>query len=853
MSKYFSIILFILVSTWTANAQVVYQENILGFGNDLFNKKIEIQKNKPGVLRLLAVLDSNGNQVNAEKDVPLFEFVVNHEKVTSSDPIWQYRNHEIRELGNGGIELKLTIEAVRNPVRGLQLLLYQQFFPNTTLVREMIELKPSGNQKFELNKLDNKLYFKFPQYVINPEGAVQSKEIRIASWASEIIDVDKNTSFDERFPNGKFNDLNLTYNHMFHPHIAEKELTAGSEQTAKGPLNIIKGNQLQWITAYEHASQDGLRGVVDDEKVRDGRLVLDAGQGTGGIFNFPVANRDFQFLGIHQEKRTDYTIVAVEALRGAYLEGEIIDKNHPYSSVWTASAFSNDTSMNESRTIIHDYLWRCICEKPASRQPDFYYNTWGMQRRVGVNFPAIRDIMTEKNIIDEIHRAAEMGVDIFVLDDGWEQAQGIWTPHKDRLPNGLAPIKAELDKYGIKMGLWYSPMGIDSTTQRYKDHPEWVIKDSEGKPIAAQWGHPAFDFVSGFYDLFISDCKKMIDAGTRFMKWDAINTFYSRLPNLNHGSDKYSDEEIRARYEYLLPIYVTRAMKELTDYEPELVIEIDLTEARRVMTGLAPLSQGKLFWMNNGASGYNDYSVYRAKSMRSISNLYAGIIPLELLTYANYPQNANKALRYNVNTSLIAGHGFWGSLAETIEKDREMIRASVLKAKQALPFVKEIIPEVIGRIGSSPEIYTQVNSKEGAGQIIAFSGSALAFKHKVKVDQKKVLGVLNHTYKLKDDQLIFDFQFPMADATREAFVVPNQGNGISVISSTGWIDEMIQDKNGLNYTVGAPGQQVIFWAKKNGQPEWDERNDILIKLSEEGENYILEVKVKKVGEKVHFK
>ncbi|MCB9247546.1 MAG: hypothetical protein H6613_02945 [Ignavibacteriales bacterium] len=77
----------------------------------------------------------------------------------------------------------------------------------------------------------------------------------------------------------------------------------------------------------------------------------------------------------------------------------------------------------------------------------------------------------------------------------------------------------------------------------------------------------------------------------------------------------------------------------MNKYEPELVIEIDLTEARRVMTGLTPLSQGKLFWMNNGASTYNDYSTFRTKSMRTIPNEFAGIIPWELFTYANYPHN----------------------------------------------------------------------------------------------------------------------------------------------------------------------------------------------------------------------
>ena len=88
------------------------------------------------------------------------------------------------------------------------------------------------------------------------------------------------------------------------------------------------------------------------------------------------------------------------------------------------------------------------------------------------------------------------------------------------------------------------------------------------------------------------------------------------------------------------------------------------------MSGLAVLSQGKYFWMNNGASWYNDYSVYRTKSMRTIANEFAGLIPLELFTYANYPHNNARAQRYNINTSLLAGHGFWGALEFMTPEER---------------------------------------------------------------------------------------------------------------------------------------------------------------------------------------
>ena len=855
MPNYKLIVLFLLLSgSLLSSAQVRYENEVLYLENDVFQKQIRIPDKGKGSVKVQAILDKNGRNVLSQRtESPLFEFILDKSLVTAMEPVWQYAGYTTRNMGNGGTEVVISITGQRNPVKGLQLKLYQQIFPGTTLMREKLVLQAEKGKSFQFSKWAGQLHFVFPQYDIATTADARSTEIRIASWASDLLEVDSRAAYDDRFPNGRFNDHNLAMNHMYHPRVIERTASTDSLVIAKGPLNILQTGDLQWLTAYEHASQDDLRGLFKEDGMESGGVIRDAAQGTRGVFNFPISAQDFHFLGIAQQAQAQGTRVGVRALRGAYLDGELLDEAHPYASVWTASGFSRDTDRAVSQRIIHDYLWKWICEKPASRQPEFYYNTWGMQRRLNGQGQELRGVLTEKKIIEEIQRAAELNVDIFVLDDGWEQAQGDWTPHKERLPDGLAPIKKELDKHGMKMGLWFSPMGIDKSTERFKAHSEWVILDSEGNPIGAQWDHPAFDFVSGFYDLFIEDCKKLIDAGARFFKWDAINTFYSVLPNLDHGSDRYAKEELRARYEYLLPIYVTRAMEELTDYEPELVIEMDLTEARRVMNGLAPLSQGKVFWMNNGASGYNDYSVYRAKSMRSIPNEYAGIMPLELFTYANYPHNQRYSRRYNVNTSLLTGHGFWGALEELQAEERQAIGKEVAKCKSILPYIGEVIPEVIGRVGGSPEIYTIVNKTAGAGQIIAFSGQAMDYQHTVDLPEGPVLGLINHAYRIEGGKLQLDFQFPMPDATREAFIIPNQGTGISIRRSSVWIDELKIFRGAVTITCGADGELELYWPKDQGAPETNTYSGIDINVENRSDHYLITIKGKTAGQRLFIR
>ena len=490
--------------------------------NSEFIKSFVCDPAGPGSIRPEYHRKRDGLIIN-HSGAPYFAFIVNGITTSSDDKLWVFRDMETRKMSNGGTEYTLHFEGARAHVRGLHIKIIQQVFPGSSLVREKLVLY-AKDRAFTLHKQHGKLFFRFPQYAIRTGSGhdAESVEIRIASWEEG------------------------SRNHMYFPDIRTLPVPSG-RAVYKGPIHLLNTDSLSWMTAYEHASQDHTRGMLREERAGEGNFINDAMQGTRGMFHFPLLDSDFAFLGISTDCIGDRVNIAVEALRGAYLEGELIDAAHPYETVWTATAFYDGGGLDRGKEIIRHYLLDQICELPASRKPEFYYNTWGMQREDSSR--PLRSILTYDRIFEEIEYAAQLGVDIFVLDDGWQQAQGEWTPHAGRLPEGLTPIREKLDEHGIKMGLWLSPMGIDSTTQRYGQHPEWVIKDSEGKPIKAQWGHPAFDFVSDFSDLFIGDCKRLIDQGCRFMKWDAINTFYSSLPGLDHGSKAYPPQEIRARKE----------------------------------------------------------------------------------------------------------------------------------------------------------------------------------------------------------------------------------------------------------------------------------------------------------------
>ncbi|GGC15067.1 hypothetical protein GCM10011386_03560 [Parapedobacter defluvii] len=733
--------------------------------------------------------------------VPWFEFVINNQLVHALQSTWKYQNHEVHKLSNGGTELVLQI-AGQKQLKGLIVEVHKQYFPFSSLTREMLFLKVRGKQQFTLNKLHGALHFIFPQYAFSDNRPqTHLKETRIATYAQEVLpDFQQSYTWDQR---NQVN--NLAYCHMFAPDSLSFSLQRGDTVCVKGPFQTTQMEGYTLLSAYEHASQDTRRGFEAMYQPSAGdRFANDGAQGVIGENDLDNTNESLWFIGMETSKKDDQLRLAVSIRRGGYLEDEIVDEAHPYQTVWTAMACYEDAA--ETEAIIHRYVMEQITDHPPARIPHFYYNTWGMQR----SSADVRGVFTEERIKEEIGYAAELGAELFVLDDGWEVTQGVWTPNQ-RLLKGIAPLLAEIKSRGMIPGIWLSPMGIDATAERFKEHPEWVILDKNGNPVKGQWNHPVFDMVGGFYDVFVNDCKWLIDQGVRYFKWDAINSFPSSLAGLAHGDSTYSAQERKDRYDYLLPFYVTRAMRALREYHPDVVVEIDVTEPQRCMVGLMPLQEGKLFWMNNGASGYGDYSSYRTKSMRSITNRFAGVLPSQVFTFAVYPHNAAPfyAQRYNVNTSIVGGHGFWGNLKQINGQQREGVNALISKSKRVRPHIAQLPTRVYGRIGGSPELYTCVNEATAYGQVIGFSGSALSYIHRVNVDSTQFLGVLNHAYSYSDGVLSLPFQFAMPDDTREAFILGNDGKGISIVSSTGWIDDVTLEENVVHIRLGAASHLVL--------------------------------------------
>lgn len=79
-------------------------------------------------------------------------------------------------------------------------------------------------------------------------------------------------------------------------------------------------------------------------------------------------------------------------------------------------------------------------------------------------------------------RAAQMGVELFVMDDGWFHGRAIdnaglgdWWPDEQKFPNGLTPLIERVNALGMDFGLWIEPEMVNPDSDLYRAHPDWVI------------------------------------------------------------------------------------------------------------------------------------------------------------------------------------------------------------------------------------------------------------------------------------------------------------------------------------------------------------------------------------------
>jgi alpha-galactosidase len=186
------------------------------------------------------------------------------------------------------------------------------------------------------------------------------------------------------------------------------------------------------------------------------------------------------------------------------------------------------------------------------------------------NWEATYFDFNEPKLFDLLKDTKKLGVDLFLLDDGWFANKyprngdgaglGDWEENKTKLPNGVASLVKEAKNNDVKFGIWIEPEMVNPKSQLYEKHPDWVIKQPKREEyyfrnqLVLDLTNPKVqDFVFGVVnDLFTKNPE------LAYIKWDCnaviYNAYSATLGNQNHFYIEYMRglykvlERIRAKY-----------------------------------------------------------------------------------------------------------------------------------------------------------------------------------------------------------------------------------------------------------------------------------------------------------------
>ena len=321
-----------------------------------------------------------------------------------------------------------------------------------------------------------------------------------------------------------------------------------------------------------------------------------------------------------------------------------------YTTPWTVAVWSGE-GIDGVSTRLHEWI---RSRRAPLRPRPVVLNSW----------EAVYFDQSLARLEPLVSAAAAVGVERFVLDDGWfrgrtddRRALGDWTVDPQRWPSGLGPLIEAVHSRGMDFGLWVEPEMVSPDSELARAHPDWIL----GGPDAATWRHQLVLNLAlpDAYAHVLDSLSALLSAyDIAFLKWD-------------HNRDLLQEGSAHAQTTALY-----RLLGELRRRFPALEIESCASGGARIDLGIADLVDR--FW----TSDTND-----ALERQHIQRWTSVLMPPELLgSHVGAPTahitGRTSSLSFRLATSLFGHAGIEWDLTTAPAADREQIAAWVAEYKK---------------------------------------------------------------------------------------------------------------------------------------------------------------------------
>ena len=398
-------------------------------------------------------------------------------------------------------------------------------------------------------------------------------------------------------------------------------------------------------------------------------LALDdgtAGEQSGEVWSTALAWSGSWRITLHRDPvgRTSWTGGhGHEGLEWTLAPGETLE-TPVFAGLYTTGGFG------AASRIWHDYVRRHVLTHPGESRP-VLYNSW---EATGFD-------VDEAGQTALAARAARLGVELFVMDDGWfggrvsERAGlGDWSANPDRFPHGLQPLADEVHRLGMAFGLWVEPEMVNPDSDLYRAHPDWVLHMAHrdrtelrhqlvlnlARPDTAEWTHAWLDRLVGRH-------------GIDFLKWDANRAFTEAGWPGHPDPDRVWIEHTRAVY---------RIMDRLRADHPSLRIEACAGGGGRADLGV--LGRTDQVWTSD-----NTDPVDRIGIQHGFSQLFpAQVMGAWVTDNPNVTTARTTPLRFRFHVAMAGALGLGGDLTTWTEDELKEAAELIATYKRIRPVVQ---------------------------------------------------------------------------------------------------------------------------------------------------------------------
>ncbi len=225
----------------------------------------------------------------------------------------------------------------------------------------------------------------------------------------------------------------------------------------------------------------------------------------------------------------------------------------------------SDSGLNGMSHTFHDLYREHLIRSPYKKTPrPVLINNW---EATYFNFD------TDK-LIDIAREASKDGIEMLVMDDGWfghrsfdDSSLGDWTVNENKIKGGLKHLVDEVNKLGMKFGIWFEPEMISPDSDLYRAHPDWAIQIPGREPGLSRQ-QLVLDITRKEVEdyTYESVAKILRSANIEYVKWD-MNRQLTDIGSATLPADQTGEFYHR----YVLALY--RLQERLISEFPNLLLE----------------------------------------------------------------------------------------------------------------------------------------------------------------------------------------------------------------------------------------------------------------------------------------